>query len=34
MISLEYAKGFIRTFGYLSGPGTGTTFDFDMMEPS
>ncbi|WP_294322814.1 hypothetical protein [uncultured Chryseobacterium sp.] len=32
MISLEYAKGFIRTFGYLSGPGTDTTFDFDIME--
>ncbi|WP_294304264.1 hypothetical protein [uncultured Chryseobacterium sp.] len=32
MISLEYAKGFIRTFGYLSGPGTDITFDFDIME--
>lgn len=32
MISLEYAKGFIRTFGYLNGPGADTTFDFDIME--
>lgn len=32
MISLEYARGFIRTFGYLNGPGTDTIYDCDIME--